>query len=464
MKARRLFGSIFIILMLNGLLAAQDTGGTSDSLTLRDCIIIALDNNVNIKSAGYNKESALYDKKGSYQGILPRLDFNVGIGQSVTGSSQYTTFNPTGVDTTTGEVIYEQTTRITPKSKLRTNTLGISLNQNIYDGGIWWNRIGQGKTTLKSSEYSYESERNNVILTVEQAYYTLMKDKKLLEVRQLAVSRSLEQYDRAEKMYEIGATAQIDVLRAKVSLGKDRINMLLQQSQVIQSRKNLNIAMGREPLTPLLVKMEFHPLEELPSIDDLIETAFEKQPLLQKNTEDIKLEDYNIALSKGTLFPRLSAYANYNRSHEDLAKIFRDWNMNYRYSYGIRLSYNIFNGFNDKVNVQKAKIRKKIAQEKFEDFKRQLKSAIHQYYIDYQSYLNIIDINRENLAAAKEELRLAEERYQIGAGTSLDVRTAQLSLTEAEQTLVAALFNARVTLDQLNNQLGLSYENIMNNN
>ena len=460
MKARRLFGSIFIILMLNGLLFAQNAGSTSDSLTLKDCIIIALDNNPNIKSAGYNRESAGWDKEGSYQGILPRFDFNLGIGQSVTGSSQFTTFNPTGVDTATGDVIYEQTTRTTPKSFLRTNTLGITLNQNIYDGGIWWNRIGQGKTTLKSSEYNFESERNNVILTVEQAYYTLMKDKKLLEVRELAVSRSKEQYDRAEKMYEIGATAQIDVFRAKVSLGKDRINMLLQQNLVVLSRKNLNIAMGREPLTPLLVKMEFHPLGNLPAIDDLIETAFERQPLLKKNTADIKLEDYNISLSKGSLFPRISAYANYSRSHEDLTKVLKDWDMNYRYSYGIQLSYNIFNGFNDKVNVQKAKIRKKIAQENFESFKRQLKSSIHQYYIDYQSYLNIIAINRENLAAAKEELRLAEERYQIGAGTSLDVRTAQLSLTEAEQTLVAALFNARVTLDQLNNQLGLSYENL----
>ncbi len=458
MKARRLFGSFIIILTLSAMLSAQDTESASDSLTLKDCIMIALNNNTTIKSAGYNKESAVWDKKGSYQYILPRFDFNIGIGQSVTGPSQYTTFNPTGVDTLTGDVIYEQTTRTTPKSTLRTNTLGITLNQNIYDGGIWWNRIGQSKTNLKSSEYNYESERNNVILTVEQAYYTLMKDKKLFEVRQLAVSRSQEQYDRAEKMYEIGATAQIDVFRAKVSLGKDRINMLLQQNQVVQSRKNLNIAMGREPLTPLLVKMEFHPLDQLPAIDDLIETAFEKQPMLKKTSEDIRLEDYNISLSKGTLYPRISAYANYSRSHEDLAKVLRDWNMNYRYSYGVRLSYNIFNGFRDKVNVQKAKIRKKIAQENFENFKRQLKSAIHQYYIDYQSYLNIIAINRENLAAAKEELRLAEERYQIGAGTSLDVRTAQLSLTEAEQTLVAALFNARVTLDQLNNQLGLSYE------
>jgi outer membrane protein TolC len=460
MKARRLVISIFVIVLFSGFLSAQDAPAATDSLTLMDCIKIALDNNPTIKSAAYNRESAAFDKKGSYQGILPRLDLNFGVGQSVTGESQYTTFNPTGVDSITGDVTYEQTFRTTPKSYIQTNSLGMSIKQNIYDGGIWWNRIGQAKSMEKSSDLNFESERNNVILSIEQAYYTLMKDKKLLEVRELAVSRSQEQYDRAEKMYEIGATAQIDVFRAKVSLGKDRINMLLQQNLVTQSRKNLNIAMGRDPLTALLVKMKFDPLQNIPPIDDLIETAYDNQPLLKKNTEDIKVEDYNISLSKGSLFPRISAYANYNRSHEDISKVLKDWNRNYRYSYGIQLSYNIFNGFNDNVNVQKAKIRKKIMRENFEDFKRQLKSSIHQYYVNYQSYLNIIAINRDNLAAAKEELRLAEERYQIGAGTSLDVRTAQLSLTEAEQTLVAALFTARVTLDQLNNQLGLSYENL----
>ncbi len=460
MEARKLFGSIFVMILLSGLLFAQGEPGPTDSLTLRQCITIALDNNPTIKSAGYNRESADYEKKGSYQGILPKLDFNIGIGSSTTGESQYTTFNPTGIDSSTGDMIYEQTTRITPKSYLRTNSLGFSLYQPIYDGGIWWNRIGQAKATVRSSQLNFESERNNVILSVEQSYYSLMKDIKLLEVRKLAVGRSQEQFDRAEKMYELGATALLDVYRAKVNLGNDRINMLLQKNRAAQSRKNLNITMGRDPLTSLFVKMKFNPLKSLPDLDDMIGIAYEKQPLIAKSKEDIKLEDYNISLNKGSYFPRISAYANYNRAHEDIDKVLKDWNRNYRYSYGVQLSYNIFNGLNDDVNVQKAKIRKKIAQENFEDFKRKLKSYIHQYYIDYQSYLDIIIINRENLIAANEELRLAEERYQIGAGTSLDIRSAQLNLTDAEQTLVAALYNARAVLDQLNNQLGLSYENL----
>jgi outer membrane protein TolC len=61
------------------------------------------------------------------------------------------------------------------------------------------------------------------------------------------------------------------------------------------------------------------------------------------------------------------------------------------------------------------------------------------------------------LEAAKEEFRLAEERYRIGSGTALEVREAQVNLTRAEETLVAAKYNARMTQAQLEQSMGIIY-------
>jgi len=124
------------------------------------------------------------------------------------------------------------------------------------------------------------------------------------------------------------------------------------------------------------------------------------------------------------------------------------------------LSFNIFNGFSDYANVQKAEISRKAAMETFEEYKRTLKATVHQYYADYLSTLDIIKINKENLEAAKEEMRLEEERYMVGAGTALEVREAQVNLTRAEETLIAAQFTASLILAQLDNQLGLTYQKV----
>ena len=92
--------------------------------------------------------------------------------------------------------------------------------------------------------------------------------------------------------------------------------------------------------------------------------------------------------------------------------------------------------------------------------KRNLKSNIVSQVENFNSYLEIISINEDNLEAAKEEYRLAEERYRIGSGTSLEVREAQVNLNRAEQTLVAAKYNARMTQASIEQALGVIYSKI----
>jgi outer membrane protein TolC len=118
------------------------------------------------------------------------------------------------------------------------------------------------------------------------------------------------------------------------------------------------------------------------------------------------------------------------------------------------MSLNLFNGFRDMVNIQKAKLNERNSLINFEQTKRELTATVMQLVDNYNSYLEIIEINEENLEASKEEFRLAEERYRIGSGTQLEVREAQVNLTRAEQTLVAAQYNARITQSQLEQSLG----------
>ena len=197
---------------------------------------------------------------------------------------------------------------------------------------------------------------------------------------------------------------------------------------------------------------------KLPDLDELVHTAIRNQPLLKKYEEDIFASDLSVSLAKGINYPRISAYLQYDRFHEDIIKVFSDFNKNYQTRYGINVSINLFNGFKDYANIQKAEINKRIAQEQYEEYKRNLKATLHQYYANYLSTLDIIEINKINLEAAREEVRLAEERFQIGAGTSLDVREAQVNLTNAEQTLIAAQYNALLLLAQIDAQLGIAYE------
>jgi outer membrane protein TolC len=454
------FTMIILLLIPFGVFAQEKEEGL---LTLTDCIQTALKNNSQLKSTEFMYQAAGYDVIDSYQGILPTISASAGKSKVETGPAEYLGNSFVGLDAD-GNAIYEQVTIKNKKDSRESSSASLSVNETLFDGGIWWNQIRKAKADERAAKYDFENARNGVILEVQTAYFDLIKQMKLLEVYQIAVRRSEGQLDRANKMFELGASARVDVFRAKVNLGNDRITELTQQTIVDQAKKRLNLAMGRDPLTDLQVDTSIALETKLAGVEDLIQQAMSEQPLIKKNEESIHSRAMTVKMAKGVNYPRFSVFINHNRFHETTAKVFSDFDKNYQTTFGLNVSLNLFNGFSDYVNLQKAQINQKVARENLEEYKRNLQSGVSQYYDSYKMYIDIIQINKENLEAAQEELRLAEERYQIGAGTSLEVREAQVNLTRAEQALVASEFNKMLLLAQLDNQIGLTYKKALGNN
>ena len=127
------------------------TSAKSEALSLVDCIKIALSNKEALKASALDLQSAQQTLKGSYSNILPSLMFS--------GSSSESSFPPQeggfieGTGTLTFDDISNPTSTFT----------GISLSQNIYDGGIWWNTIAQSKNSYKIAEQFDRQVKINII-------------------------------------------------------------------------------------------------------------------------------------------------------------------------------------------------------------------------------------------------------------------------------------------------------------
>jgi len=336
--------------------------------------------------------------------------------------------------------------------------VGVQWNQNIFDGGNWWNSISQAKSEKLASDFDLKSTENMVILTVQQYYFDLLKQQKLLEVNKLAVQRSKDQLNKTQKMFELGSVAKVDVYRSKVNLGNDKIQLLTQENAVITAKNNLNLALGREPGTSINIEPDFQLKSQFGDASDLIESALSKNPSLKKYNQDIKSQEYAINRWQSSYYPNLSGSISYGRGNEDFSKVYSDYDENWNLSYRLNLSINLFNGFNDRVNVQQSKLQLKNYKETLIANERNIKSSILQLLDNYKSYVEIIEINKENLEAAKEEYRLAEERYRIGSGTQLERREGQVNLTRDEQTLVAAQYNARIVKAEIEEKIGAIYQ------
>jgi outer membrane protein TolC len=426
--------------------------------TLDDCIQIALKNNATILTNQNLNESSDKDVLASYSGILPSINVSASSGRFEAGEGDPDFRDvPVAVDSLGNPTRVERLLIPRPGFQENFNQFSLNIRQNLFNGGEWWNAIRYAQTQKRAADYNLISIINSTVSAVQERFFDLLKQQKLLEVNELAVKRSEDQLSKTEKMYELGAVAKVDVFRSRVNLGNDRTELLLQKNAVITARNNLNLSLGRNPNLPINIKPQLVLKPAFTNTEDLVETAIAKNPGLMKTEEDVKVSDLATARSYAVLYPNLSAFLNYQRSNEEIKRVYTSYDKNWTINYGLSISLNLFNGFQDMVNIQKSKLAERNNQVAYEESKRELVASVLQLVDNYNAYLEIIEINVENLEAANEEFRLAEERYRIGSGTQLEVREAQVNLTRAEQTLVAAQYNARITQSRLEQALGIIY-------
>ena len=66
-------------------------------------------------------------------------------------------------------------------------------------------------------------------------------------------------------------------------------------------------------------------------------------------------------------------------------------------------------------------------------------------------------VARAGLASSQEDLKLSQEKYNVGSGTILDLVTAQVNLQQAESNYVQAMANARIAEAQIAHVQGTLY-------
>jgi outer membrane protein len=148
---------IFLRLALIFLFLIPGSGFTQDSqevLSLDDCIKIALENNSQLKISERQLQIANKDYKSSYSNIMPNINL----------STQASTY-----EQGPSSVFVEGTfIGFTDASRGESYSTSLSVSQNIFDGGYWWNNIRKAKSDKKSQEYTYLSQKQQTIVMVQE--------------------------------------------------------------------------------------------------------------------------------------------------------------------------------------------------------------------------------------------------------------------------------------------------------
>jgi len=405
-------------------------------LTLERCIDLALANNQDLKIAQKRILESKGRKQETFGNFLPMLS----------ASGSYTRLK----ESPRMSVLFggmEQTFELGPDYSYSTQ---LTLIQPLF---AWWkiyHRDEQARLNYRRVDEEYKEVKNSLIFDVKRAFYNLLLARQFVIIAEEAVDVTDSHYKTTRALYKEGRVSDYDVSRAKVQLVNN-------QTRLIKAKNNLKLA--REELSLLLdtkleenwkVEGDFPREKREVSLQDALGKALSERSEIRQLMIQEKVGKVSIKLARAENRPNLDFLANYQYINPFYNR--EEWGETWNVI--LSLNFPLFSGLSDlgRVNQAKAGLEQvKILRNQVEE---RIKLEVRRAIFDMEEARERIEAQEENVELARKNLGIAEERYRQGLMSEIELRDAQLSLTQAETDYFQALYDYNVAGAFLDRAIG----------
>ncbi len=292
------------------------------------------------------------------------------------------------------------------------------------------------------------NQRYQVILQTKQAFYNAIASEELVRVAEAQVARTRQQLQISTDKLHAGSATRSDSLRSVVDLGTAQIALLQAQANLAFAQASLGRQIGIDSAVRAV------PDSALPAAPDtagLRESAMSTAPQVRQSEALARAARAQVWVSRSAYWPTFSTSVSKGSSGG-----IAPWTSTAGYldNWAVRFSINLtlFNGFVREQQVTSSDVQRDNAEAVAADTRRFVNATLTQAIAALRTASAQLDISRDNVAAATEDMRVQQERYRVGAATILDLLTSQASLTQAMVNQVQTRFNylvSRATLEAL---------------
>lgn len=426
-----------LLLLVSFQLQAQEI------LSLEEAVKIALENNYEIKIAKNNLKIDETNNNLANAGLLPTISANL-------------TNNNSQLNTTQTQA--DGSVRTLDGAKNMNLSYGVGLDWTIFDGLSMFARKEQLSVLEAQGKSELQATILNRISDVYLTYYDLVQQQQVMASIDSAIVISNQRVTTAQNRYSIGKAAKLEVLNAQVDLNTDK-SLLLGQKELYKNTKiKLNELLARDLQTEFKVIQEIT-FEESLTYDELKELAAKQNPQLQAQILNKKIADLNLKQVKGNRYPTVRLTSGYNFTRSEASLGFITQSSGQGFVYGVSASVPIFNGFLQTKREKAAKYEVENVSFLVDQQKLALESQMASFYQSYQTNLELIKVEEENVAIAKQNLDITLAKFRIGTITTIEVRTAQQNYIEASVRYATAQYNTKLSEINLKELAGtLSWE------
>jgi outer membrane protein len=427
--------NLFVVIILVIVLSISVNAA---ELTLDDCVNLALKNRASIISARGLSDLAGASKRSALGAFLPNI------------SARYEYYESKERDIKSGEVggeLFDLADQDrTSKNLSISGSITFSFS-NIFN----YAAAKADHARAKLDVLNYEQD---LVYSVKLSYYAYLANIENIQVQEEAVKRSEEQLKLINSRYELGSASKSDVLKQKVLYGNDKLTLLRAKNAVVTSEANLAYTVGLDPNQDHNFSTSYEVREIEGSLDEAIAYGLTNEPGFLSSQRDVDAKSRSAKSSYSSYLPSATGFARYSSgegtSGDTLLFNFESNST----TVGFNLNWSIFDGFLRERDVTSSKVALNNARAFEAESKNLLITNIKTSYYDIEQLKEAKMVSTENVNAAEENMKITQEKYNLGAATILDLLDAQVSLKQAQVSLIQADFDLNLSIAQLENAMG----------
>lgn len=322
-------------------------------------------------------------------------------------------------------------------------SLLFNANWTLFDFGRTYYNVKSSRSLEKSLMDDLNTTEQTVAYDIMDAYFNLLKSQSLVKVAYETLDDANSHLKQAQAFYEVGTKPKFDVTQAEVQVNNAKVQVIQAEDAVKAARVNLNTRIGINPLAPTEVedKPDLVPLER--PMDSYLQQALDNRPELMSLEDKLHSNEMLVKSQWAGFLPTISTSASYGWSRQEHFDTINNADVI------IAADIPIFSGFNTVAKVGVARAAVLANKYRIEDTKNDVSNQVSQAYIAIEDARASTEALKVSVMSARENLDIAQGRYEAGVGAILDVTDAQVSLTTAEANLAQAFYNYHLAYSRL---------------
>ena len=429
------------LLVMMFTIGAVECIAQSDTLTLKRCIEIGIENNLTLQQKQQDIHIAEIGQSENRHKLIPVIQgyanfvHNVERATSVTDGSNLSKLLGVDAPYMVGKGLDFQTTG------------GFQLSMPLYNQTLYTG-IQIADKMKEISEASYEKAKEDLTVEISKLYYLAQTTAKQIELIRSNIGRMESLKSITSAFYDNDMALKVDVQRVDINLENLRTQLTNAEAMYEQQLNLLRYTLDFAPDTPILLST----LKGYMDYDDsyllrgLSPDLYELQLL---NMQSEVLQKQKKMINQGYL-PTLSLvgatqwtaftdkFENYFHTHPT-----NKW---YNHTYwGLQLNVPIFDGLAKRNKSRKVAAQYTQLQTTIADTEKKLQTQYQNSLNDWHNNIRNAERQRENYRLAESVYLVTSDQYKEGVASMSDLLQDEMRMTEAQNGYISALYKYMVS-------------------